>query len=55
MRLPWQFFVTAGVIFISVKLLINLLVPIGVLLLIIGALFYFSNGDSPKVKVIDKK
>ncbi len=55
MRMPWQLFITAGVIFISVKLLIDLLVPIGIVLLILGCIFYFTSGDTQKVKVLDKK
>lgn len=53
--MPWQLFITAGVIFICVKLLIDLLLPIGVVLLILGCIFYLTNGDTKKVKVIDSK
>jgi hypothetical protein len=55
MRMPWQVFITTGVIFICVKLMIDLLVPIGIVLVILGCIFYFTNDGSKRVKVIDKK
>jgi hypothetical protein len=48
--LPWQLLVTAGLLLIIVKLLIDLLVPIGIVLVIVGVVVYFQErNQAPKV------
>ncbi|CAN5132695.1 hypothetical protein BH11PAT4_BH11PAT4_1500 [soil metagenome] len=54
MRMPWQIFVTTGVIFICVKLMLDLLVPIGVVLIVLGCIFYFTGTPGKTVKVLNK-
>jgi len=47
---PWQLFVIIGVVFIAINLLIQLLLPIGVVLIVIGVILYFqSRSQAPKV------
>lgn len=41
--IPWYFYVTAALILLAVKLLLDLLVPIGLVLLIIGIITYFQQ------------
>jgi|GEM_PF-6841537 len=48
--IPWQIFVVVGLMFVVIDLLIKLLLPIGIVLLIIGAILYaMSRSDAPKV------
>ncbi len=47
---PWQVVLTCGFILLAVKLLIDLLVPIGLVLVVISIVLYFQQqNDKPKV------
>jgi len=51
----WQAALVIGLMFIVIHLLINLLLPIGIVLVIISAILYAqSKMSEPKVKVIKK-
>jgi len=46
----WQFLIITGVILIAIKLFLDLLIPAGVILIVLGVVFYFVElSQAPKV------
>ena len=56
MRLISIALITTGLVFLAIKLLLDLLLPLGFICLILGIIFYFVGDEKkPKVKVLNDK
>lgn len=52
---PWHLLLLFGLFLIVVKLLIELLIPIGIVMIIIALIMAITNRPRPFVKQIDQK